>query len=161
MLTYIRLIVVLIQFGEWTINYTWIGMIKTAMDVFWRGLFEFDKAKLIILIDNIIFSYEIVKPLGHVEIVQSPYVTESTRISVILPVFEHQVEDSVDFIIRYNNTCMSNKDNTLLKLVSRIFLRFYESFRNIFSYRKKNRFSCTILIHRIRAKKTFLIDWKS
>lgn len=78
------------------------------------------------LIENICFSYEIVKPLGHVEIVQSPYVTESTRISIILPVFEQQVDDSVDFVLRYNITCMSNKDNTLLMLVSHNLLLFAE-----------------------------------
>lgn len=77
------------------------------------------------------------KPLGHVEIVQSPYVTESTRITIILPVFEQQVDDSVDFIIRYNTTCMSNKDNTLLKLVGHISASFlcsrytFSSFRMI------------------------------
>lgn len=106
---------------------------------------------------RILKSYEIVKPLGHVEIVQSPYVTESTRISLILPVFEGQVDDSTDFMIRYNNTCMSNKDNTLLMLVSHIFCTCMHFFHN-FLLSNYNRLSCIILILRTKAKKTFLLD---
>lgn len=64
-----------------------------------------------------IFSFEIVKPLGRVEIVTSPYVTESTRIALIVPVFEHQLADGVAFLQRYELTCMQSRDNTFLMLV--------------------------------------------
>lgn len=62
-------------------------------------------------------SFEIVKPLGRVEIVTSPYVTESTRIALIVPVFEHQLDDGAAFLQRYELTCMQTRDNTFLMLV--------------------------------------------
>lgn len=67
------------------------------------------------------FSFEVVKPLGFVEIVPSPYVTESTRIAILMPTFENQIEEAFDFIRRYEKTCMENQDNTSLMLVSDIF----------------------------------------
>lgn len=58
-----------------------------------------------------------VKPLGRVEVVTSPYVTESTRIALIVPVFEHQLPDAAAFVQRYEQVCMSTRDNTFLMLV--------------------------------------------
>lgn len=63
-------------------------------------------------------SFEVVKPLGRVEVVPSPYVTESTRIALLVPAFEHQVTDAVDFVGQYERICMHNQDNTFLLLVS-------------------------------------------
>lgn len=63
-------------------------------------------------------SFEVVKPLGRVEVVPSPYVTESTRIAILVPVFEHQVPDALDFVAQYERICMHNQDNTFLLLVS-------------------------------------------
>lgn len=63
-------------------------------------------------------SFEVVKPLGRVEVVPSPYVTESTRIAVLVPAFEHQVPDAIDFVGQYERICMHNQDNTFLLLVS-------------------------------------------
>lgn len=65
-----------------------------------------------------ISSFEAVKPLGHVEILQSPYVTESTRIAILLPTFEHQINEAIDFVMHYEKTCMEHQDNTFLMLVS-------------------------------------------
>uniref|UniRef100_A0A1L8E3H9 Hexosyltransferase n=1 Tax=Nyssomyia neivai TaxID=330878 RepID=A0A1L8E3H9_9DIPT len=62
-------------------------------------------------------AFEIMKPLGMVEIIPSPYVTESTRIAILLPTFEHQVEESLNFLDRYEKICMENLDNTFLMLV--------------------------------------------
>lgn len=62
-------------------------------------------------------AYEAMKPLGMVEIIPSPYVTESTRIAILLPTFEHQVDESMNFIGRYEKICMENLDNTFLMLV--------------------------------------------
>uniref|UniRef100_A0A7G3AFQ6 Hexosyltransferase n=1 Tax=Lutzomyia longipalpis TaxID=7200 RepID=A0A7G3AFQ6_LUTLO len=62
-------------------------------------------------------AFEAMKPLGMVEIIPSPYVTESTRIAILLPTFEHQVEESLNFIERYEKICMENLDNTFLMLV--------------------------------------------
>ncbi|ALC48759.1 CG43313 [Drosophila busckii] len=62
-------------------------------------------------------SFEIVKPLGRVEVVHSPYVTESTRIALLVPAFEHQASDAVDFVSQYERICMHNQDNTFLLLI--------------------------------------------
>lgn len=70
----------------------------------------------------IVKSFEAVKPLGHVEIVPSPYVTESTRIAMVLPTFEHQIKESFDSIYHYEKTCMEHQDNTFLMLVCRFYL---------------------------------------
>lgn len=64
-----------------------------------------------------LLGYEVVKPLGMVEIIPSPYVTESTKIAILLPTFEHQVQESLQFMARYEKTCMANQDNTFLMLV--------------------------------------------
>lgn len=64
-----------------------------------------------------IYSFEVVKPLGGVEIVPSPYVTESTRVALLLPTFEHQVKESIEFVNLYEKICMENHDNTFLMLV--------------------------------------------
>ncbi|XP_055370985.1 chondroitin sulfate glucuronyltransferase [Condylostylus longicornis] len=81
-------------------------------------------------------SFYVVKPLGKVEIIPSPYVTESTRIAILLPTFEHQIDNLDNFIKLYEKICMENQDNTFLML---IFLYNYNSsskgdldpFRNI------------------------------
>lgn len=57
------------------------------------------------------------KPLGRVEILPSPYVTESTRIALLLPIFVHQIKESLEFIKYYEKTCMEHQDNTFLMLV--------------------------------------------
>lgn len=67
-----------------------------------------------------LFSFEAVKPLGRVEIVPSPYVTESTRVALLLPTFEHQTKDTLDFIAHYEKSCMEHQDNTFLMLVQLI-----------------------------------------
>lgn len=68
--------------------------------------------------ENVCFSFEAVKPLGHVEIVPSPYVTESTRVALLLPTFEHQTKEATEFIAHYEKTCMEHQDNTFLMLVN-------------------------------------------
>lgn len=63
-------------------------------------------------------SFQVVKPLGRVEIIPSPYVTESTRIALLVPIFEDHAQSSIKFIGHYERICMSNQDNTILLLVS-------------------------------------------
>lgn len=63
------------------------------------------------------FSFEAVKPLGRVEILPSPYVTESTRIAILLPTFEHQINEAMDFVTHYERICMEHQDNTFLMMV--------------------------------------------
>lgn len=62
-------------------------------------------------------SFEVVKPIGLIEIVPSPYVTESTRIAILLPTFEHQVPEALQFVQNYERVCMDNQDNTFLMLI--------------------------------------------
>lgn len=65
----------------------------------------------------VVKSFEVVKPLGRVEVVPSPYVTESTRIAMLVPAFEHQVPDAMQFVEQYERICMQNQDNTFLLLI--------------------------------------------
>uniref|UniRef100_A0A1I8PIR6 Hexosyltransferase n=1 Tax=Stomoxys calcitrans TaxID=35570 RepID=A0A1I8PIR6_STOCA len=62
-------------------------------------------------------NFQIVKPLGRVEVVPSPYVTESTRIAILVPTFEHQLQEALQFINQYEQTCMHNQDNTFLLMI--------------------------------------------
>lgn len=56
------------------------------------------------------------KPLGNVEFVQVPYVTENTRVAIILPVQETELELANQFLDRYN-LMMEKKEKTFLLLV--------------------------------------------
>uniref|UniRef100_A0A1S4KFX2 Hexosyltransferase n=1 Tax=Culex quinquefasciatus TaxID=7176 RepID=A0A1S4KFX2_CULQU len=67
--------------------------------------------------EHVLKSFEVVKPIGLIEIVPSPYVTESTRIAILLPTLEHQVHDAEQFVQHYEKTCMDNQDNTFLMLI--------------------------------------------
>ncbi|KFB37145.1 hypothetical protein ZHAS_00004351 [Anopheles sinensis] len=62
-------------------------------------------------------SFEVIKPISLIEIVPSPYVTESTRVAILLPTFEHQIQESEQFLEAYEKTCMDNQDNTFLMLI--------------------------------------------
>lgn len=62
-------------------------------------------------------SYEVLKPLSLIQIIPSPYVTESTRISMIVPSFFHRIDETINFIKRYEEICMQSKDSTTLMLV--------------------------------------------
>lgn len=73
-------------------------------------------------------SFEAVKPLGHVEIVPSPYVTESTRVALLVPTFEHQIAECMDFIAHYEKTCMEHQDNTFLMLVIQRFAIYISNY---------------------------------
>lgn len=67
--------------------------------------------------DIISKSFEAVKPISLIQIIPSPYVTESTRISMIVPTFVHRIDDTINFIAKYEEICMQNKDSTTLMLV--------------------------------------------
>lgn len=60
---------------------------------------------------------EVSKPLGKVEVVPVPYVTENTRVSLVLPVTMETKPMVADFLQQYNNICMEKKDKTFLMLV--------------------------------------------
>jgi chondroitin polymerizing factor len=59
-------------------------------------------------------SFEVVKPISLIQIIPSPYVTESTRIAIIVPVFSYRVDETIEFIARYEEICLLNKDSTTL-----------------------------------------------
>lgn len=66
---------------------------------------------------SILKSFEVVKPISLIQIIPSPYVTESTRISMIVPTFSHRIKETLSFITRYEEICMQSKDSTTLMLV--------------------------------------------
>lgn len=57
------------------------------------------------------------KPLGNVEFIPAPYVTENTRVSIILPVQETEIFQAMHFLDSYSQTIMDKKENTFLLLV--------------------------------------------
>lgn len=73
---------------------------------------------------EVVKRFEVSKPLGSVEFIPVPYVTENTRVSIILPVQETEVIQSMNFLSRYDTTIMEKKEKTLLFLV---FLYQYNS----------------------------------
>lgn len=58
------------------------------------------------------------KPLGRIEVVPVPYVTENTRVYLVLPVTLETKSMVAQFIQQYNSICMEKKDKTFLMLVS-------------------------------------------
>lgn len=60
---------------------------------------------------------QVCKPLGKVEILLVPYVTENTRINMIFTVNYWIIEDTLEFIEQYASVCMDKKDKTSLMLV--------------------------------------------
>ncbi|EAA13433.5 AGAP001050-PA [Anopheles gambiae str. PEST] len=62
-------------------------------------------------------SFEVIKPISLIEIIPSPYVTESTRVALLLPVFESQILEAEQFMELYEKTCMESQDNTFLMLI--------------------------------------------
>lgn len=73
---------------------------------------------------------EICKPLGKVEIIPVPYVTENTRINIIITIDLSRKQDALNFIEHYAQNCMEKKCKTFLMVVStvtrkNIFLMYY------------------------------------
>lgn len=66
---------------------------------------------------KILKSFEVVKPISLIQIIPSPYVTESTRISMVVPTFVHRIDETIAFIKKYEEICMQSKDSTTLMLV--------------------------------------------
>lgn len=60
--------------------------------------------------------YEICKPLGKVEFTPVPYVTENSRVTIILPIEENQITLALDFLNGYASTIIDRKEKTFLML---------------------------------------------
>lgn len=70
---------------------------------------------------------EVCKPLGKVEILPVPYVTENTRVNVILTVDSSKREAALNFLEQYATDCMEKKYKTFLMVVGIVF----ETFRKV------------------------------
>lgn len=60
---------------------------------------------------------EVFKPLGKVTILPSPYVTESTRIILILPIWVHEINSAHEFMRHFEMTFMERKEKIFLLTV--------------------------------------------
>jgi len=61
---------------------------------------------------------EVSKLLGKVEMLSVPYVTENTRVHILLPVRTNEKEDAFHFLRQYKQICIDKKEKTMLLLVS-------------------------------------------
>lgn len=59
----------------------------------------------------------LLRPLGKVEIVPVPYVTEHTRVDLILPVAADDLKSFATFLEAFRKTCLTNFDNTYLRVI--------------------------------------------
>ncbi|ESP02248.1 hypothetical protein LOTGIDRAFT_138772 [Lottia gigantea] len=59
----------------------------------------------------------LVRPLGRVEIVPMPYVTENTRVNMVLPVTEDEIDGVANFLDAYAKTCLDSGEDTYLLIV--------------------------------------------
>ncbi|XP_041057755.1 chondroitin sulfate synthase 2-like [Carcharodon carcharias] len=59
----------------------------------------------------------LVRPLSNVEIIPMPYVTEATRIHIILPLSVHEREQAIRFIELYALNALESNENAILTLL--------------------------------------------
>lgn len=64
------------------------------------------------------FRVEVSKLLGKVEMLSVPYVTENTRVNILLPIYTSEKEDAFRFLKQYKQICIDKKEKTMLMLVS-------------------------------------------
>lgn len=60
---------------------------------------------------------QVCKPLGQVEILPVPYVTENSRINMITIVDSQKKDETLKFLAHYADVCMDKKDKILLTVV--------------------------------------------
>ncbi|XP_063388362.1 chondroitin sulfate synthase 2 [Cydia fagiglandana] len=66
---------------------------------------------------------EVVRPLGAARLAPVPYVTESARVALVLPVLltqhaeQQQLDDAAAFLTRYESVCLNKDKNTNLVIV--------------------------------------------
>lgn len=66
---------------------------------------------------EVVKKFEVCKPLGKVEFIPVPYVTENSRVTIILPVEETSINLALEFLHNYSMTIMDRKEKTFLMLV--------------------------------------------
>lgn len=67
---------------------------------------------------DLFFRVEVSKLLGKVEMLSVPYVTEYSRVHILLPVHTSEKEDALRFLKQYKQICIDKKEKTMLMLVS-------------------------------------------
>lgn len=79
------------------------------------------------------YSIEVCKPLGKVELLSMPYVTENRRVNIILPVRVDDRVDAVRFLEQYKTVCLEKKEKIFLVMVFNFFFiyLFMSSNQNI------------------------------
>jgi hypothetical protein len=60
---------------------------------------------------------DMLRPLSQVEIIPMPYVTEATKVNIILPVTVHEAEALSKFLAVYEKNCLATKENVLLTII--------------------------------------------
>lgn len=63
--------------------------------------------------------------MSKVELIPVPYVTENTRVNIVLTVSENNKEEVLRFIENYVVVCMEKREKTHLMLVSTSTSKFY------------------------------------
>ncbi|KAB0791849.1 hypothetical protein PPYR_03649 [Photinus pyralis] len=66
---------------------------------------------------EVIKRFEVCKPLGKVEFVPAPYVTENVRATILLPVEETDGDLAQEFLNNYEKVIMRRRDKVMLMLV--------------------------------------------
>ncbi|XP_056637395.1 chondroitin sulfate synthase 2 [Diorhabda sublineata] len=66
---------------------------------------------------EIVKRFEICKPINNVELISVPYVTENSRVNIILPIEDNQIHLAMEFLSMYASTIMDRKEKTFLMLV--------------------------------------------
>lgn len=61
---------------------------------------------------------QVCKPLGKVEILPVPYVTENSRVNMITIVDSQKKDEALQFLANYADVCMNKKDKVLLTVVN-------------------------------------------
>ncbi|XP_048514629.1 chondroitin sulfate glucuronyltransferase isoform X2 [Athalia rosae] len=67
--------------------------------------------------EELVKRVEVCKPLGKVEILPVPYVTENARINLILTVNTNLMQEALKFMTNYARTCMEKRDKTFLMVI--------------------------------------------
>ena len=66
---------------------------------------------------DVIKRVHLLRPLGNAEIVPMPYVTENTRVNLVLPMYPDEKDGVLSFIDSYAHTCLESGDNAYLLIV--------------------------------------------
>jgi hypothetical protein len=61
---------------------------------------------------------EAFKPLGKASILSVPYVTENTRIILILPIWQYETNAGMEFLKHFESTFLERKDKLFVLMVS-------------------------------------------